>query len=363
MTEQLEICIDKELPLEDIIESSARAIEEAPENLPAQQPRSTLPGVHENGPLELAILTGKKWATGRTISIGFLGGSASLKTKVETVAKQWENHANLTLDFGNHASPDIRIDFATGGSWSYLGTDALSIPQTDATMNYGWLTDSSTDDEVSRVVLHEFGHALSAIHEHQSPAANIPWDKPAVYAFYGGPPNNWPRDVIDRNIFQRYSATVSNHSVFDRDSIMLYAIPNQLTTGDYEVGWNRVLSATDKAFMATIYPGTVPSAVELTISPAYAQASIGAPAEQDLFSFVVTESGQYRVETFGTTDVVMSLLGPDSLTTTVAEDDDGGAGSNARITAQLTAGRYYARVRHYSPSGTGSYEIGVRRVS
>ncbi|WP_405218526.1 pre-peptidase C-terminal domain-containing protein [Agrococcus sp. Ld7] len=362
MHEQLEICIDKQLPVTDIIESSSRAIEEAPENVPAQQPRSTLPGVQENGPLELAILTGKKWATGRTISIGFRGGSASLRAKVEAVAKQWEQHANLTLDFGSDATGDIRIDFAPGGSWSYLGTDALSIPQADATMNYGWLTDTSTDDEIGRVVLHEFGHALSAIHEHQNPVADIPWDKPAVYAYYAGPPNNWSREVVDRNIFQRYSTTVTNHSAFDRDSIMLYAIPNQLTIGDYEVGWNRGLSDTDRAFMATIYPRTAPSAVELTVAPPYTQAAIGAPAEQDLFSFVVADAGQHRVETFGTTDVVMTLLGPDSLTAAVAEDDDGGAGPNAAITAQLAPGRYYARVRHYSATGSGTYEIGVRRI-
>ncbi|WP_347754654.1 peptidase [Agrococcus sp. ProA11] len=362
MHEHLEICIDKQLPVTDLIESSERAVEEAPENVPAQTPRPTLPGVQDNGPLELAILTGKKWATGRTIAIGFLGGSASLRSKVEAVAKRWEDHANLTLDFGSHANPEIRIDFTPGGSWSYLGTDALSIPQADATMNYGWLTDASTDDEISRVVLHEFGHALSAIHEHQNPVADIPWDKPAVYAYYGGPPNNWTRDVVDRNIFQRYSSTVTNHSSFDRDSIMLYAIPNQLTTGDYEVGWNRALSPTDKAFMATIYPRTAPSAVELTVAPPYTQATIGAPAEQDLFGFAVVDSGQYRVETFGTTDVVMTLLGPDSLTTTVAQDDDGGEGRNARITAQLTPGRYHARVRHYRATGSGTYEIGVRRL-
>jgi hypothetical protein len=51
-------------------------------------------------------------------------------------------------------------------------------------MNYGWLLANTPDQEYSRVVLHEFGHALGAIHEHQHPAAGIPWDKPKVYEYY-----------------------------------------------------------------------------------------------------------------------------------------------------------------------------------
>ncbi len=46
----------------------------------------------------------------------------------------------------------------------------------------GWLEPDTPNDEYRRVVLHEFGHALGGIHEHQSPASGvIPWDKPKVY--------------------------------------------------------------------------------------------------------------------------------------------------------------------------------------
>ena len=78
----------------------------------------------------------------------------------------------------------IRISFKEEGSWSYLGKDALQIAAGKPTMNYGWLTPDSQDQEYSRVVLHEFGHALGAIHEHQAPGVTIPWDKTAVYAYY-----------------------------------------------------------------------------------------------------------------------------------------------------------------------------------
>jgi hypothetical protein len=35
---------------------------------------------------------------------------------------------------------------------------------------------------------------------------------------------------------------------------MEYPIPKELTTGGFEVGWNKVLSATDIAFMGALYP-------------------------------------------------------------------------------------------------------------
>lgn len=363
MTERIRTCVDKQIPLDLVFEAASRAIDESPENLPAVSTHAPLPGVFGQHPLELAILTGKKWQNGRNLTVKFLDGSLALQSKVKAIARQWETYANLTLDFGNHSSPNIRIAFTPGGSWSYLGTDCLVIAQGEATMNYGWLTDSSSDDEISRVVLHEFGHALAAIHEHQSPAANIPWDKPAVYAYYGAPPNNWSKEDVDRNIFTRYSTTVTNTSAFDPESIMLYAIPDSLTIGDFQVGWNRVLSATDKSFIGTMYPRTAPSAIELAITPPYTEASIGVFGEQDLFTFIAPSIGEYRVETFGPTDIVMSLLGPDNQTTVVAEDDDSGSDRNARITARLTPGRYYTRVRHYSATGTGNYEIAVRRVA
>jgi hypothetical protein len=75
-----------------------------------------------------------------------------------------------------------------------------------------------------------------------------------VYDYYAGPPNFWSRSQVDHNIFQRYSHEQTNASAFDPASIMLYPIPPQFTGGKYTVGWNRTLSATDRAHAGALYP-------------------------------------------------------------------------------------------------------------
>ncbi|MGE8555829.1 MAG: M12 family metallopeptidase [Chryseobacterium jejuense] len=209
------------------------------------------PGADSKG----AVITSKKWTNGSVITVGLYGGSTYVRNKVIQYAKEWSKYANITFNFVTTGTPQIRVTFTSGaGSYSYIGKDALSIASNKETMNFGWFTDTTSDTEFSRTVIHEFGHALGMIHEHQHPLAAIPWDKPKVYAYYAGAPNYWTQAQVDNNLFAKYSTSQTQYSTYDTQSIMHYSISSTLTTNGFSVGNNTILSPTDKQFIATVYP-------------------------------------------------------------------------------------------------------------
>jgi hypothetical protein len=236
------ICFDRIVPPEYAQAARDRAIDENPANL---------------SPFEAASVQSKLWQPGRTLRVTFLDGVSEVQEKVAHYANQWSKYANITFAFDNDPDAEIRISFQESGSWSALGTDALVeefFPGDDPTMNYGWLTPDSTDEEYARVVLHEFGHALSLIHEHQTPAGGIRWNRPAVIRDLSGPPNFWDEERIEFNVFKRYEAGQTQFTEFDPQSIMLYSFPSHWTLDQQEFPENSALSESDKAFVADRYP-------------------------------------------------------------------------------------------------------------
>ncbi|MET0741673.1 MAG: M12 family metallopeptidase [Candidatus Nanopelagicales bacterium] len=313
-------------------------------------------------PLEAAVEKHRLWANGRRLRVRFLDGVPSVMERVATIAREWQDLTNLTLSFVTSGTADIRISFREKGfSWSTVGTDALTVPASQPTMNYGWLTPSTALREYQRVVRHEFGHALGMIHEHQNPDAfgKIPWDKPKVYAYYAQ--QGWSKADVDQNIFEVYDEDETNFSDYDPSSIMHYAIPEELTIGDFSIGWNTVFSALDRSFMATQYPEDSPGVIEVGVGSGSVAADLAVGSEVDVFHFAVTDAGTHIATTTGPTDVVMTLHGPNDQGAVITWDDDRGRDRNARIVRKLGAGDYWLSVRHKEPGGTGSYGVEVRR--
>ena len=203
---------------------------------------------------ELALACDRSWQPGQELRIRFLDGPPALHRNIEAIAREWLHHAYLSFDFGPHDHSEIRVTLQGIGHWSFIGTDALQIPQHEPTMNFeGWNV-ATPVSEMRPYVLHEFGHALGCIHEHQSPAAEIPWDREAVYSYYAGLPNFWDLATVDHNLFETYSRDHTNFTEHDPSSIMQYPVPKGHTMGDFEIGWNRELSEMDRRFIAEIYP-------------------------------------------------------------------------------------------------------------
>ena len=315
---------------------------------------------------EMAVLKDARWTPGRTITIAFTDGHPVVKERVKAIALEWLEVVNLDFQFiDDPTDANIRISFEQRGSWSYLGNRCLEIHTSLPTMNYGWLEPDLSDEAFRRVVLHEFGHALGAVHEHSNPNADIPWDVQAVLDYYMGPPNNWDRDQVEFNVLDAYSADLTNHTEFDDESIMLYPIPAEhLTDTTRAVPWrNSELSDLDRELMTSLYPGAAGD-VPLGIG-APLDAAIGAAGEADRYLIDLTNQAGlalYQLGTEGSTDVMITLFGPDDLDRRLAFDDDSGRGLNPQIVTTLGPGRYLAVVRHFSPNATGNYRIRLDRL-
>jgi hypothetical protein len=251
--------------------------------------------------LRAAFINSKLWSPASLLVVGFIATSAEEIAHPESWA--WkrayvayicqtyvEPYANLTfqyqLDPSQQANCTIRISFnAANGSYSRIGTDSLqNWGGINETMNLGWMdapynhtftfngvsytTPSGFDQGgypgQGTTIIHEFGHILGMIHEHQTPFSNpITWNTSLVYQIFGGPPNNWTQAEINSNIINVYSSVGMNGSNFDGYSIMKYYFPSSLLSNPTpelaaEVSrLNLTLSHCDKLWIATNYPGKV----------------------------------------------------------------------------------------------------------
>ena len=134
------------------------------------------------------------------------------------LASTWSKHCGIEFKkVTDRRNSDIRVGFSNElGSWSYIGTECVHIPVNELTMNLG---------DIDRVtVLHEFGHALGLVHEHQSPAdRGFEWNRDNVIADYSNKPNCWDKEKIEANILYRYKNYQISGTSFDPQSIMNYA--------------------------------------------------------------------------------------------------------------------------------------------
>ncbi|WP_164972632.1 M12 family metallopeptidase [Lacibacter luteus] len=249
----MKICVDRPLLNQSLPERDFSLVT-APPRINSDGSISTIAVKHQ----PLAGETLKMWSPGETIKV-FLSttnGSDAIREQIKLIVKEWERIANINFQFVTSKSDaKIKVWFASNKKyWSWIGRDVLFNPFDAYTMNLGFINSGITTTDVRAIVLHEFGHALGFIHEHQSPASGIQWDKEKVYAFFAEEPNKWSRAEVDLNVFNRYARTTTNYSAYDPASIMHYEIPAELTTTNTGTTYNTNFSYIDMQYARALYP-------------------------------------------------------------------------------------------------------------
>ncbi|WP_456313416.1 matrixin family metalloprotease [Pseudomonas shirazensis] len=240
---------------------------------------------------------GSYWMTGYTIRIKFLNGDEYLQNKVKQYANEWLKHANLKFEWvTSDESASIKIGFKWNGdqgSWSRIGNNCNAVPQGSPSMNFGWFDNYTSEEEFSRVVIHEFGHALGFAHEHQNPTSPIQWNTAAVYEYYALV--GWDKEQVDYNILNKFSLSQVDYTNFDAQSIMLYYFPSSLTLNGYSFPSNTSLSALDQLSAYMMYPPSNSTITDRLVVGRSIQSGKGLTSKNNYYQMRLKSDGNLEI--------------------------------------------------------------------
>jgi hypothetical protein len=254
------VCSPRSLPLELRVKAAQKALAINPANHP--NAGLLLHALGLNPPKEkIAIYIGKRWHTnGVKLSVGFLDNPpANLRKHILAHMNAWAKTANVKFS-ESKTDPQVRIARAdspadVAGYWSYLGTDILSIPAGEPTMNLESFTMKTPESEFHRVVRHETGHTLGFPHEHMR-AELVKKIDPAKAIAYFGATQGWTPDEVRAQVLTPIEQSSILGTKVDARSIMCYQIPGTITKDGKPILGGNDIDKRDYGFAASMYPKT-----------------------------------------------------------------------------------------------------------
>jgi hypothetical protein len=253
------VCSPRTLPRAKWVEAARTASTINPVNHPPIEKLSRVIRGFAPTPLHIAVMTTKYWGTkGVDLSVGFLDTpSTALKTRIMTHLNAWSRKANVRFRLTN-GTAQVRIaraGGADGGYWSYLGTDILSIPLNQPTMNLQAFSMETPESEFHRVVRHEAGHTLGFPHEHMRRAlVKLIDPRKAIKLF--GDTQGWSELEVRQQVLTPIEESSLVGTTADPKSIMCYQIPGSITKNGKPIIGGLDIDASDYTFSAKIYPKT-----------------------------------------------------------------------------------------------------------
>ncbi|KAH0828914.1 hypothetical protein J3R83DRAFT_2335 [Lanmaoa asiatica] len=212
----------------------------------------------------------KLWSNGQVIAYSFVdsvnksklevlpyprpGDDGKMKFAIKAM-QEYERYTNVKFErVEDPKSAAIRISFKPNELWTTIGTDALMVSETEATMNLALLkpgksseNERTIEDINTTIALHAFGHVLGLYHEMD---VKVPDDITFIPQ----------RDIKsrDESITQHFAYShdkrpISNFGEVDKQSIMKYLVYTAEGT-NIDPDINLSLSDNDKAWLTLHYP-------------------------------------------------------------------------------------------------------------
>jgi hypothetical protein len=252
------VCTPKRLPLEHAIRAADIATAINPLNhAPVERLARVIKGFEPTRE-RIAVMTTKYWHTkGVRLTVGFLDNPpAALRKRLIQHMNAWAKTANVKFT-ETKTDAQVRILRAggqDGGYWSYLGTDILSIPKNEPTMNLEAFTMQTPESEFHRVVRHETGHTLGCPHEHMRRALVKLIDEKKAIKYFGNT-QGWSAAEVKAQVLTPIEESALRGTAFaDPSSIMCYQIPGIITKSGKPIVGGIDIDDIDYQFMGSVYP-------------------------------------------------------------------------------------------------------------
>lgn len=257
MEQQFIPCTEKHIAPELRLAAAANAIDENPVNRPRIERLALLMDV-ELTPGHMALATSKFWRAGTKLGVWFMDSAPlDLQKKILSYANLWNKTADIEF-YLTTTDPMIRVMRDRMEFWSFLGSDLKLIARNQPTMMLGGFTMQTRESEFERVVTHEFGHSIGAVHEHMRPeiVARI---NPEKAIRYFAETQGWSAAQTMQQVLKPLSeSSLTGTARASQTSIMCYSLPGEITYDGQPIIGGTKITDEDYEFMGKALPKSKP---------------------------------------------------------------------------------------------------------